>query len=206
MIDWLIRVPKSNRIRTDRNHPDLLMQPKPCVPTARQRLPAAHQGRRRSQTEVERFLPRLRFRAKELDRQADSGFACQFEYGVNDLSRQSKIARLKLFKQCSNALYVLMLPGRNQNAGKAGKRESVRARVSAAPARSSMITRQGSARPIAKQCVLASPAPKSGKTLASQGASTTTIHPARMASANSRAPGRSPPVSTSSRTLSVIVT
>ena len=43
------------------------------------------------------------FRPEELDRQADSGFARQFEYGVNDLARQSKVARLKFLKRGTDA-------------------------------------------------------------------------------------------------------
>lgn len=68
---------------------------------------------------MERFVSRLPG-PLDFDRQADSGLARQFKYGVNDFARQSKIARLKFLQQCADVVFVLMLPGRNQYAGQTG--------------------------------------------------------------------------------------
>ena len=71
---------------------------------------------------LERFARRLPG-PLDLNRQADSGLARQFKYGVTDFSRQSKIAHLKFLQQGADVVYVLIPPGRYQNAGQTGKRE-----------------------------------------------------------------------------------
>ena len=73
-----------------------------------------------------------RQRPFDLDRQIDLDLARQFKQGLNDFARQSKITRLKFLEQGTDAVYVPLISGRNQNAGQAGQRKPVRPCMSTA--------------------------------------------------------------------------